>query len=84
MSPPGAGARKSGCSRTQRAARVGRDGYLRHVELTEKERELRPTALLYMMLEWGVWTVINGEWHLDRHARFLTDLLAADLGRYAL
>ncbi|MEV4059021.1 phosphotransferase [Nonomuraea dietziae] len=61
-----------------------RDGYLRHVELTEKERELWPTALLYMMLEWGVWTVINGEWHLDRHARFLTDLLALDLGRYAL
>ncbi|MEV2270970.1 phosphotransferase [Nonomuraea africana] len=63
---------------------VFRDAYLRHVELTGEERELWPTALLYMMLEWGVWTAINGEWHLDRHAHFLRDLLAVDLERYPL
>ncbi|MGW4472950.1 hypothetical protein [Nonomuraea sp. NPDC004354] len=61
-----------------------RDAYLARVELTERERALWPTALLYMMLEWGVWTAVNGEWHVDRHARFLTDLLAADLERFAL
>lgn len=65
-----------------------RDAYLAHVSLTDAERELWPTALVYMLLEWGVWTVVNGgevgDWDDPRQAAFLTDLLTADLTRYAL
>lgn len=61
-----------------------RDAYLARVELTGKERELWPTALDYMLLEWGVWSVINGEWHDPRHAAFYIDLVNADLTRFEL
>ncbi|MFD1936981.1 MULTISPECIES: phosphotransferase enzyme family protein [Nonomuraea] len=69
---------------TEQEWAVFRDAYLARVELTERERAVWPTALLYMMLEWGVWTAINGEWQVGRHARFLADLLSTDLGRFTL
>ncbi|MFI6321287.1 hypothetical protein ACIBG8_27375 [Nonomuraea sp. NPDC050556] len=61
-----------------------RDAYLARVELTAVERELWPVALDYMLMEWGVWSIVNGEWHIPRHAAFYTDLFHADLARFAL
>ncbi|MGW6500015.1 phosphotransferase [Nonomuraea angiospora] len=65
-----------------------RDAYLGRVRLTGTERELWPTALTYMLLEWGVWTAVNGgevgDWESARQAAFLTDLLTVDPARYAL
>ncbi len=62
--------------------------YLGEVELTADERRLWPVALRYMLLEWGVWTVVNGletgDWHDPRQAAFLTDLVTVDLERFAL
>lgn len=67
---------------------VFRDAYLGHVRPTVRERELWPTALLYMLLEWGVWAVVNGgevgDWDNPRQAAFLADLLTMDVTRYRL
>ncbi|SDI31182.1 spectinomycin phosphotransferase [Nonomuraea jiangxiensis] len=65
-----------------------RDAYLGHVRLTVRERELWPTALTYMLLEWGVWTAVNGgevgDWDDPRQAAFLAALLTVDITRYPL
>ncbi|MFI6816895.1 phosphotransferase [Nonomuraea sp. NPDC050328] len=65
-----------------------REAYLAEVELTEEERRLWPTALQYMLLEWGVWTVINGDeagdWVHPRHAEFLTALVTVDVTGFPL
>ncbi|MFI6597035.1 phosphotransferase [Nonomuraea sp. NPDC050536] len=62
--------------------------YLGEVELTADERRLWPVALRYMLLEWGVWTVVNGletgDWDDPRQASFLTDLVTVDLSRFDL
>ncbi|MEV5504054.1 phosphotransferase [Nonomuraea fuscirosea] len=67
---------------------VFRDAYLVHVRPTARERELWPTALLYMLLEWGVWSAINGgetgDWDDSRQAAFLADLLTVDITHYPL
>ncbi|WP_336214077.1 phosphotransferase [Nonomuraea sp. LPB2021202275-12-8] len=68
--------------------RLFRDAYLGCVQLTGTERELWPTALLYMVLEWGVWAVINGgeagDWELPRQRALFTDLLTFDVNRFPL
>ncbi|QFY09171.1 phosphotransferase [Nonomuraea phyllanthi] len=65
-----------------------RDAYLGHVRVTARERELWPVALTYMLLEWGVWTAVNGgeagDWDDPRQAAFLADLLTVDVTRYPL
>ncbi|GAA4104422.1 phosphotransferase [Nonomuraea soli] len=61
-----------------------RDAYLGHVELTETERALWPTALTYMLLEWGVWSVCNDDWADPRHAAFFADLITVDTARFPL
>ncbi|WP_143590950.1 phosphotransferase [Thermoactinospora rubra] len=62
--------------------------YGRHVRLTAAELALWPTVLRYMLLEWGVWTLIDAdEWDDwdDPHKRnFLVDLATVDLGRFPL
>ncbi|MEU7003425.1 phosphotransferase [Nonomuraea sp. NPDC046570] len=63
---------------------VFRDAYLSRVELTAAERELWPTALLYMLLEWGVWSIVSDDWNDPVQAAFLTDLAAVDTGRFPL
>ncbi|NUW30017.1 hypothetical protein HTZ77_01010 [Nonomuraea sp. SMC257] len=54
--------------------------------LTAREWDLWPTALTYMLLEWGVWAAIHGDevgdWDDPRQAAFLADLLAVDVTRY--
>ncbi|WP_146103615.1 phosphotransferase [Nonomuraea solani] len=67
---------------------IFRDAYLGHVSLTAREERLWPAALTYMLLEWGVWTAINGgevgDWDDPRQADFLTGLLTVDVSAFKL
>lgn len=59
--------------------------YRAHVDLTPAERELWPTALRYMRLEWGCWQLTEGaEWDLPGQRPYLLDLLTMNDERYPL
>ena len=62
--------------------------YSAHAKLTDLEVELWPTALQYMISEWGTWTLVAAdEWDdwADPHNRtFLADLATADPARFTL
>ncbi|MGP3929154.1 phosphotransferase enzyme family protein [Nonomuraea sp. KM88] len=62
--------------------------YRRHVRLTEAELALWPVAVRYMLLEWGVWTLIDAaewnDWDDPRKRGFLRDLATVDPGRFPL
>lgn len=56
-----------------------RGGYLGEVTLTRQERELWPTALTYMKLEWGTWHLTEGaESEPEGNLGYLEDLLTLD------
>lgn len=56
-----------------------RDAYLAECPLTRQERELWPTALTYMKLEWGTWHLTEGvEAEPDGNLAYLEDLLTLD------
>ncbi|MGI5489745.1 phosphotransferase [Microtetraspora malaysiensis] len=62
--------------------------YRRHVELTDNEIALWPTALRYMLLEWGTWTLIDAaewdDWNDPHKQAFLIDLATVDIARFPL
>ncbi|NBE94682.1 hypothetical protein FE391_12490 [Nonomuraea sp. KC401] len=62
--------------------------YRRHVRLTEAELAVWPVAVRYMLLEWGVWTLIDAdEWNdpdAPRQRGFLRDLATVDADRFPL
>ncbi|WP_146792137.1 phosphotransferase enzyme family protein [Agrococcus baldri] len=56
-----------------------RDAYLEACPLTRQERELWPTALTYMKLEWGTWHLTEGvEAEPEGNLGYLEDLLTLD------
>jgi Ser/Thr protein kinase RdoA (MazF antagonist) len=62
-----------------------RDGYLRHVTLTDDERALWPLALEYMLSEYGVWSLIESEeWDDPRERAFMVDLAGIEIDRFPL
>jgi Ser/Thr protein kinase RdoA (MazF antagonist) len=62
--------------------------YLRHVRLTRAERALWPTAVRYMLIEWGFWTLTDaagiGAWAKPLQRSFLHDLASTDEARFRL
>ncbi|TDE45299.1 hypothetical protein E1295_24370 [Nonomuraea mesophila] len=62
--------------------------YRRHVRLTEAELAVWPVAVRYMLLEWGVWTLIDAaewnDWDDPRTRAFLRDLATVDVDRFPL
>jgi Ser/Thr protein kinase RdoA (MazF antagonist) len=62
--------------------------YLRHVQLTRAERALWPTAVRYMLIEWGFWTLTDaagiGAWAKPAQRSFLRDLANTDEARFLL
>ena len=62
--------------------------YLRHVQLTRAERALWPTAVQYMLIEWGFWTLTDaagiGAWAKPSQRSFLHDLASTDEARFRL
>lgn len=63
-----------------------RDAYLAETPaLTEDERRLWPTALDYMLLEWGTWHAGEGaEWDYPGESGVLSDLLQFTADRWPL
>jgi Ser/Thr protein kinase RdoA (MazF antagonist) len=61
--------------------------YTAHVTLTPHERDLWPTALQYLITEWGTWTLVNadqcGDWSDPHKHAFLTDLAQTMPDRYS-
>jgi Ser/Thr protein kinase RdoA (MazF antagonist) len=64
------------------------DAYAQHVELTVAERAVWRTAMLYMIVEWGAWVLIDAEdcndWADPREREFLIDLALTHADRYRL
>lgn len=60
-------------------------GYLERAQrLDDAERALWPTAIEYMLLEWGTWHLTEGVEQAPANLAYLADLLTLDLARYAL
>jgi Ser/Thr protein kinase RdoA (MazF antagonist) len=61
-------------------------GYLRHVTLTGQERRLWPTALAYLLSEYGVWSLTSDprDWRDPRSRTYLRALAEVDLAGYPL
>jgi Ser/Thr protein kinase RdoA (MazF antagonist) len=62
--------------------------YLNRADLTEAERALWPTAVRYMLIEWGFWTLTDAAeidaWANGAQRSFLYELARADEARFAL
>ncbi|MFI0977749.1 phosphotransferase enzyme family protein [Streptomyces sp. NPDC021093] len=65
-----------------------RDAYTAHVQLTPEERTAWPTALRYMLLEWGVWSLIAAEewndWEDPHQRAFLRNLAETEPNSFPL
>ena len=62
-----------------------KSGYLEYVSLTDTEYRLWETALRYMLLEEGLWLLINvdEDWKRSHQRQFLISLLNTDLQKFS-
>jgi spectinomycin phosphotransferase len=58
------------------------NGYLEQGALTPDERRLFPKALHYMLIDEGLWLLLNDDWTSPRQRCFLESLLETDLAAY--